>query len=105
MSLAVYEKLSFFGTNTIDFLLLCLLGYSSKVGLIKPIFPSIFSMTDFISSAAPFPTTIFSFFISKILATRLELTLSPEGYCSRSTLKLYFNSSIIFLGGKYGFTK
>ena len=90
----------FFGLNTIILLESWRFGYSSKVGLIIPIFPSIFSIIDLISSAAPLPTIILSFFISKILETNDEFTFRPDGYCSSKTLKLYFSSSTNFFGGK-----
>ena len=42
---------------------------------------------------------------ANIFAHNDEFTFNPEGYCSKRVLKLYWNSSIIFLGGKYGFTR
>ena len=64
-----------------------------------PIFPSILSITAFISSAAPFPTIILFSFIPKLLEASKEFTLIPDGYCVNNISKFDFISSIIFSEG------
>ena len=79
-SCAVYEKSGLEGINVTTVVLSRRLGYSSKVGKVMPIFPSMFSMMLLINSAAPFPTTTYSGFISKFFPARRLLTFTPEGY-------------------------
>ena len=75
------EGVGAFTSNITELSFENLFGYSSNVGLINPVFPVRFSSKHFISSAAPFPTTIFSWWMLKFLEANNELTFMPEGYC------------------------
>ena len=82
------------------------LGYSSKVGYITPMRSwAWLSANDFISSAAPLPTIMYSWRMPKYFAASKELTCWPEGYSVSNVAKLAFISSIRRLGGKNGLTR
>src|SRR5690554_6025518 len=95
-----YEKFSFSGIYEMIFSFPNRLVYSSNEGNMIPTCPSISSMRDLINSDAPLPTQTKSSRTWKYFPASKLLTLSPEGYSAKRTLKLDFSSFFNFLGGK-----